>query len=214
VKQYKKFTVIGIALLFIFAGSSQAQRLSVGIGGGLSNIQGPDAYTESIENGGQGFDSEYRIGGKAKLGLPLVPVTFTGHVFYTVMNGEGDVTPFMSSIGSTKLETSQTMLSVGVGTEYSMVPGPLSPYLALDISVNNFGELEREYEDAPSLDSKGDTFTRTGLAIGAGVEFTLLPTIDIDVSAKYAFNNLVGKESGEDDFNTINITANVLFSLL
>lgn len=214
-KYYKKFTVLALALMFIFAGSIQAQRLSIGIGGGISNIQGPDNYTKSISDGGLGFGSEYRLGGKAKLGLPLVPFTFTGQVFYTIMNSEGDVpTTPTSSTTVTSMETNLSLLSIGVGTEYTMVPGPLSPYLALDVSVNNFGELEYDYSGQNLTDNTEDGFTRTGLAIGAGVEFTLLPTIDVDVSAKYAFNNLIGKESGEKDINSINITANILFSLL
>ncbi len=183
-------------ILFLFAAISllslqdaNAQGIKIGIGGGLSSVQSPTAYTDAF-----GFSSEYHIGLKGKLSIPVFPITPIGFVEYHFFRGQ---TPAGA-------DTKQNILSIGVGGELSLLPGPLSPYLGLDLEFNNFSDLE--ISGGTNLSGN----SRTGLGVGAGVMLTLLP-IDFDVSLKYQMLNLFGKEDGEETIGIINLNAAVFF---
>lgn len=183
-------------VLFLFAAISllnlqetNAQGIKIGIGGGLSSIQSPTYYTDAA-----GFSSEYHIGAKGKLSIPLFPITPIGFIEYHFLRGQ---TPAGA-------DTKQNILSLGVGAEMGLLPGPLSPYVGLDLEFNNFGDLETT--DLPTQSS----VSRMGLGIGAGVMLTLLP-IDFDVSLKYQMLNLFGKENGEETIGIINLNAAIFF---
>ncbi len=183
-------------VLFLFAAFSlcslqetSAQSIRLGIGGGLSSVQSPTYYTDAA-----GFSSEYHLGVKGKLSIPFFPITPIGFVEYHFFNGQ---TPAGA-------DTKQNILSIGVGGEMVLLPGPLSPYLGLDLEFNNLGDFE--ITGAPTASG----VSRMGLGIGAGVMLTLLP-IDFDVSLKYQMLNLFGKDDGEETIGIINLNAAVFF---
>jgi len=179
-----------IAVSFLVHQDAQAQSLKIGIGGGLSSVQSPSYYTDAA-----GFSSEYHIGIKAKLSVPVIPITPIGFIEYHFFRGK-------TAVGDA--DTKQNILSIGVGGELSLLPGPLSPYLGLDIEFNSLGDFETT--GAPTASG----VSRMGLGIGAGVMLTLLP-IDFDVSLKYQMLNLFGKESGEETIGIINLNAAIFF---
>ncbi len=183
-------------VLFLFAAFSilslqetDAQGIKLGIGGGLSAVQSPSYYTDAA-----GFSSEYHLGVKGKLSIPLFPITPIGFIEYHFFRGQ---TPAGA-------DTKQNILSIGVGGEMELLPGPLSPYLGLDLEFNNFGD----FETTGSTTQSG--VSRMGLGIGAGAMLTLLP-IDFDVSLKYQMLNLFGKESGEETIGIINLNVAIFF---
>jgi opacity protein-like surface antigen len=181
------------AISFITFQNTQAQGLDIGIGGGLSIVQTPSYYTDVA-----GFSSEYHIGLKGKLNLPVSPITPIGFVEYHFFRGS-ESTPTGNS------DTKQNILSIGVGGEYSIIPGPLSPYLGVDIEFNNLGDLTT----SGSQTSSG--VSRMGLGVGAGVMFKLLPVINLDLTLKYQMLNLFGKIGGEDTIGLINLNAAIFF---
>jgi hypothetical protein len=189
--------ILFVMAAVLFAAESYAQGLKFGVGGGLSMVQTPDAYANDIADGGAGFSSEYHFGIKAKLSLPLVPVTPVAFLNYHLLSGEGE-----SAIGN--VESKQNILTVGVGVNYNLIPGPLSPYAALDLQYNSFGDYE-----IGSQTFAGNS--RVGLGVGAGVDFTLLPMLDFDVSAKYNMLNLFGKEGEEETIGIITLNLTVMF---
>jgi len=183
-------------ILFLFAAfcllslqETNAQGIKIGVGGGLSAVQSPAYYTDAA-----GFSSEYHIGVKGKLSIPIFPITPIGFVEYHFFRGQ---TPAGA-------DTKQNILSIGVGGELGLLPGPLSPYVGLDLEFNNFGD----FETTGSPTASG--VSRMGLGVGAGVMLTLLP-IDFDVSLKYQMLNLFGKEDGEDTIGIINLNAAIFF---
>jgi hypothetical protein len=184
-------------VILIFSTNSYSQGIKIGIGGGLTSIQGPDAYTETA-----GFSSEYHIGLKAKLSIPLFPIVPTAHVNYHFLTGEAS-TP----IGN--IETSQNILAIGVGGELALIPGPISPYFALDLSFNNFGDIEISGPGAVTISGDGGD-SRMGLAVGVGAELSLM-VISVDASLKYNFMNIIGKEDGEETISAIIFNVSVLF---
>ncbi|MBN2708916.1 MAG: outer membrane beta-barrel protein [Calditrichaceae bacterium] len=196
-----------LALVMVFAGVSlvQAQGIKYGVGAGLNVFTGDAAKAINMTDpgsGGFGFTAEPAIGVKAKFSLPLMPLSIAAHLNYTMMSSSAE------ALGN-KLEIETNMLTVGLGGEFSLIPGPLSPYLAADLLYNSNGKREAKLNDQLLYEEDGES--RFGLGIGVGVTFSLLPMIDLDVSAKYNFNNVFGKEDDEIDVNTIMIQAFVLF---
>ncbi len=202
-----------ITALLIASSVNYSQGISLGASGGLSTITGPDIYTNDVSEGGFGFSSAPHFGVKGKFSLPLIPLRITGQVLYSQFTGEGDVAVGNSSVVAS-LENKLSVLIYGVGAEYSFVPGPISPYLAFDLFMTNYGDFEQTYTTASSnVNTTTEGESRTGIGLGAGLEFGLLPMIDIDLSAKYNINNLIGKNDGEDTFSTLNVSATVFLGL-
>lgn len=193
----KKFLVLMILISAVTFG----QGFKFGVGGGLTIFQGPDVLTNDYSNGGAAMGSEYHVGAKAKLSLPLIPLTPIAFINYHILSSSGDVS------GQT-IEASSSILSIGAGAEWTLLPGPLSPYLALDVAMNSIGDME---VTTPLGTMKSDGASRVGVNIGAGAELTLLPAFDIDVSVKYNMFNLIGKEDGEENMSALVFNVSLLF---
>ncbi len=196
----KKLTTILISLCFIFmfAGLNRAQ-IKIGIGGGLTSIQSPNALKESISSGGKGFTGNYHYTVMAKLSLPLVPFTPAAFIDYHILRGSG-------SIGSKTVETSMDIFSLGLEGEFTLLPIPfLSPYFCVDVALNKFGKLEET-----GMASQAG-MSRYGAGLGVGAVLSILPKIDIDGSIKYQFMNLIGKSSGEGSINALTLNILLLF---
>lgn len=206
-----KRILIVFAVLFLSSGMIQAQSISVGLTGGLTNIMGPDALTDDIENGGMGFSTHPHYGLKGKFSLPVIPLTITGQVLYASFSGEGEYS-IVPGTNPVNFETESSLLTFGVGAEYAFIPGPISPYLSFDVFYANSGETKlSSTTQGANFEQKFDGESRTGIGVGGGLDFGLLPMIDVDVSAKYNINNLIGKEEGEETFSTLNFSATVYF---
>ncbi len=194
----KKTAIILFVLAFIGVSNVQAQSFKLGVGGGMTMVQGNDAFDAADMSTG------YHFGAKAKLGLPLLPVKFTGQVYYNTFSGSQDVFGY-------NVDVSTSMLIIGAGAEYSLIPGPVSPYLGLDVFLASAGETKFEAAGLPEQTIEGNS--RMGLGLGAGLDFKLLPMFDIDAAVKYNMYNLVGKEDGEEDFNAVTVTVNFMFGI-
>ena len=104
------------------------------------------------------------------------------------------------------VESKTSFLSIGLGAEMTLLPGPIQPYLAGELLFTSFGDVT--FDDI-NIDEQPDS--KTGLGLGAGVYFKLLPIIDLDLSANYNMNTLL---SSGDALNSTHIRLNVLFSIL
>jgi opacity protein-like surface antigen len=193
------FVFLAVAVL-----STNSFPQTFGIGGGLSTVQAPDAYTNDLTSGGLGFSSGYHIGAKLKLSIPLFPLTPVGSIIYSHFSGDQS-TP----LGN--IETSQSIWTIGAGAEYKLIPGPLSPYLAADLEYNNFGDISVDAGNLPISISGAGSRSRFGIAVGIGAELTILPVIGLDASIKYHFLNWIGKESGEETVSVLSYNLTVLF---
>jgi hypothetical protein len=191
-----------LLLAFLIHGYTSAQGLKFGIGGGLTSI--------SNSNSGYTTNAGYHIGAKLKLEIPLVPITPVLFVTYHVLNGsysyQGN---YNGSVNNT-----QKILSAGVGVEYKLIPGPISPYIAVDLGFNNIGEVKNDpfpsgfiYPGYAPLPSG----SRTGIDIGAGAEISIPFFITFDISAKYNMLNAFGKSNGEGSINALILNASILF---
>lgn len=200
----KKIIVASITLLLIIFIStpSKAQLIKFGIGGGLTSLSGPDSLTKSISNGGLGFTSNYHFTVMVKFDIPLVPITPGIFIDYHYLKGSGT-----NNAGN--ISTEQNIFSIGVEGQYNILPLPLvKPYAAIDIAYNHFGDLQVS-EASAIFTSSG--YNRYGAAIGIGAVVTAIPSIDLDVSLKYNFMNLVGKNSGEGSINATTLNLILFF---
>src|ERR1035437_9890849 len=190
-----KYVTNLLIIFFLITTASFAQGLKFGIGGGLSTI--------SSGISGLSYNAGYNIAAKAKLDIPLFPLTPVVTIQYYILNGSyGFTTP----VGTLSGSTSQKIFSAGIGAEYSLLPGPISPYLAIDLGFNNIGEVTYQ----PPIANQ-PSFSRTGLDIGAGVDISIPFLITFDVSAKYNMLNLFGKQGGEGSISVLNVDLMVLF---
>lgn len=202
----KKITILISIILLFLSPALFGQSIDIGVGGGLTIVQSPDGYTNEITNGGLDFTNEYHLGLKGKINLPLIPVTPYVLFNYYNFSGKADIS------GGGEQTTSQNILSFGGGIDYNLTPGPVpvKPYAALEVAYNNIGELELDPQ--PEVATTGESVSRFGLGVGLGVNFNLLPKVNLDASAKYHFLNLIGKEDGEDTISMINLDLLLFFT--
>lgn len=199
-----KYLVVTVMVIFLGLSAVQAQGISFGISGGVNVFTGdvtktPQSAEDVLERGFTGYTAEPAFGVKAKFGLPLLPLSIVAHANYTMMKGSVEYQGI-------KYESESDLLTVGAGAELSLFPGPLSPYLAADILYNSFGKTKIKITGLPD-DEKGSK-SAIGFGIGVGIEFTLLPMIDMDISAKY---NINGEDAFGNNANTVMIQAHLLF---
>ena len=192
----KNKILLSFFVLIFAASTSFSQSIKIGLGGGYTALTGDNSLTaENILN----LNSGYHYGGKLVVGLPLFPLTFTGTVYQNSLSSEVDITE------SEKVDSEINFLSVGLGAEMTMIPGPLSLYISGEYLYTTFG--------APSINGEtfGDSESKNGIGIGAGLYFKLLPMFDINLSAHYNMNTLL---SSGDSMNSTHIRLNVLLSIL
>jgi hypothetical protein len=209
----KKITIVLFSVFFILSINTkvQAQLFKIGAGGGLTNVSGPDLYTNNVEDGGYGFSSEYNYGIIAKLGLPVLPLTPRAFVLLHKFSGSGTPTslPKTTSTNS-EVEFSESITSVGLGVQYGFIPIPagFDPYLSLDATFNSFGDFKLD-----DVVLEGGS-SRVGLQLGVGTEVTIIPLINLDVFAGYNWFNLSGKDDGEETVSAFVLDVFLMFNFL
>ena len=91
----------------------------------------------------------------------------------------------------------------------SFLPGPVNPYIAAEVLFTSFGETTYTIAGVEQVPVPGTD--ETGLGLGAGLYFKLLPVVDLDLSLRYNMNTLFGDG---DAMNSTNIRLNILYSIL
>lgn len=181
-----------ILVLAVYS-TSTAQVFRIGPSVGVSTIQNSGIFATEYPD----LESDIFYGLKAKLDLPAIPLNFIGKINYVEFTSDNDI-------------VQSSLLTLGVGAEYTIIPGYIQPYLAFDLLYSSFSNNKIKIEETTF---SAEDFSRTGIGIGAGIDFQLLPSIDIDASVKYNFNNMLGKDDSEEGLNTVNITVSALLKL-
>ncbi|MFC2102971.1 outer membrane protein [Bacteroidota bacterium] len=213
----KRISIVLFSVIFILSINTnvRAQLVRIGVGGGITNITGPDMLTKAVSEGGSGYSTEYNFGIVGKIGLPLIPITPRALIIYHKFGGEGTQIPALpkGSSQTANVEFSQSILTLGAGVQYGFIPIPvgIDPYLSLDLTFNNMGELTTTID---GTETTIEGTSRTGLQIGAGAEISIIPAINLDIFAGYNLFNLIGKEDGEESMSAINVDIFLMFSFL
>lgn len=171
--------------------------ISGSLGGGIlspqsSNIKGNiySVYDYPLSNTG------YLFGAKLRVGLLAMPISFTGTLSYNSLSDEATI-PVTTGSGvvNSKYTPSLSILTIGVGAEYSLFPAPvIKPYASANVAMNIITGASK-YENNIIPESKMNSTNRIGIALGVGslIEVPLFP-VSFDIEAKYNFANLSGKE--------------------
>jgi len=142
----KHLTLAVLGALLIAAPVSA--QVGWSIGGGVTLPQG---------DAGDGFNSGFHGMGAATFTLPASPIRVRADFGYNTMPHKDDA-----------LDYNMNIWTVSGDAQWSIVPGPLSPYL---IGGLTWGNLSLGGDEAPDLDSEGDL----GFNLGAGLDFGLGP---------------------------------------
>lgn len=203
----KKLLLVSILALTFLSTNSYSQGAFFGMSVGTTSLQGSDSYSADINNGGAGFSTEYHIGMLIKVRVPVSPLTPVISFNYTALRGSNNGT-----------STSQGIYSLGLGGQFSISAGEVSPYVALDVSYNFFGKYNITGAPAGYAASSEknspmalSTQSRLGGGIGMGVDLNLIRGIDIDLSGRIMILNLLGKKNGENNLHSVTFNAAVLF---
>ncbi len=211
----KKFYFIAALLFFginnyLFAQLSfLTPSFQLGASVGYAAYSGSDAFTTDLSQGGLGFSNSARYGVKARLSLPVLPVNFVAYFYYAPLNSSATLS------NSSNMEVSTSLSNIGIGFELPLLPGPIKPYFAADYLLSRFGEtkITATVPNVETLVTKVEGTNRSGIGVGGGLRFTLLPIIDLDASVKYNMNNLFGKDDGEDTINSISVMATIFVGI-
>ena len=195
-------------LSIIFVNTTNAQLVKIGVGGGTTIFQSPAMFTNnfSLVNGDVlafGFKNAYHLGVEAKFNIPMLPITPVAFIDYHILKGSG-------SNDSLGFSTSMNIFTIGAEAEYSFIPLPfVHPYLLINITENNLGQVETQASNGASIVNIPSK-SRIGAGAGIGAEVTI-PPVNFDISLKYNTFNLVGKASGEQSINSLNLSLELLF---
>ncbi len=204
---------ISFLVVLIIPSFSYAQLFKIGVGGGLTQVVGPESYTNDISEAGFGFSTEWNAGIVAKLDLPIVPVTPRAFILYHSFSGSGDQDILTKGTVLTTYEYSQSIFETGLGVQYNFIPIPvgIDPYIALDIAMNSFGDFTTKVGD---MEEKASGESRFGGGVGLGAEVSIVPMVNIDLFVSYKLFNLVGKNDGEETISAVSLDAFVMFNFL
>lgn len=137
-----------------------------------------------------GYNTGWHAGGRFRIGGSL-PFNVTASGIYNALPEKAT-------------DKTDNQVILGAGLEFPIPSAGVHPYFGgevLYVRFNNEG-------------TGTSSFNRGGLAVGAGVEFTVPAFGSFDTSVKYQFLNLMGKETGEITAAQIAATVAVMFDLL
>ena len=207
-----------VCAVFLSSVSAQAQS-SFGIGLGLST---PNEAVSSVYNSITLNNLEEDLKDASSLGY---------HFQLKYRFGVGESVRFAASAGFHRFPeadivivdprdskeyhfiASTNIIPITAGLEYSLVKSVVGAYITGDLSYNYFSNsLDYQHGDvAFPIDFNEDaSYSRVGVALGAGVDFDL-SVIVLDLTGKYHLANLINKEEGEPDRSYFALTLSAVF---
>jgi hypothetical protein len=178
--------VFALAFFLLLAGVPVCAQTPVTLDVGLGG-----GVSLPAANMSDGYNTGYHGGGKVRLSGWL-PVNLVASGWYNTMPEK-------------TADQSDTQVMVGGGIELAIISAGVHPYFGLDAFYT-------EFTDKGPVQA---SFSRGGLGIGAGVEFSLEGFGSFDTSLKYQYMNAMGKASdSEPTFSQIAATVTLMFGLL
>jgi hypothetical protein len=165
--------------------------------------------------GGLGFGAAYSLGAKGVLSFPESPFSLVGRVSYLSMNGGEytDGTGIYNTGGGGKIETNLHVFSLGVGSEWTMLRGPVSPYVGAQVFVTAFSRLSYKVTNTRGTNEYITwQSTRPGVGLDVGARISLTSSVQLDLCGNYSYYNPL--ESYRTlSFPTLGVSAAVLISV-
>lgn len=192
-----------ILILLLQLSVSSQVRFAVGPSIGLTLPTGDySGTTLEYYNGTKyGLGSAVNFGGVFKARLSAL--TIKAELNYTSLKNSGNSEP-----GKGFVEVKQNIFIIGAGPEFSfkITGSSVTPYAGIELLLTSFsGETTFQgVSKVPSGTYSMSSATRTGLGLGAGVEFSFGKNYTLDLGLKYNLLNLMGKtfSGGSDRLNS------------
>ncbi len=156
----------------------------------INSAKNPTPYF--IKNGFNiGVDAKYYVDKKSTFGI-MASFTYS-------MLGSGDIGVADPVFGTGTFNTKMNIFTFGVGAEYDFAPKrPANPFVNVQITTNLFGGKTTWVQsggDIPTYSLDLSSAVRFGVRFGAGVDVKLSKKIGVIIGARYAFANLLGKDT-------------------
>jgi len=136
------------------------------------------------------YNTGYHLGGKLRISGPL-PFNVVAGGMYNSLPQKVD-------------DKSDNQVILGAGIEVGIPAVAVHPYVGADILYVHFN----------NEGTGTSSFNRGGLGVGGGVEFVIPAFGSFDLSGKYQFLNIMGKEDLEGTTSQIVVTAAVMVGLI
>ncbi len=238
----KMLALLILVSLFTAAPNAQAQDLKIGISAGMTYFSNGNYLGKSIFNNGFGVGDKSSYGITARYEMPESPLSFTAQFLASPLEGMGQrfiynyvpdpaanmINPFQS------VKVSSDLYAIGMGVSYKLFEsGRFAGYFGADVIGAYFGKFTVENKSFfGSQTDEVSGFFRLGAGVGPTLEVNLVSELYLDLSAKYSFYNLIGKEGAiygydyyngegtnvgqnvkEDNVSGANLTANLMWAL-
>jgi len=181
------FSTLLMTLLFIEAMFAQVPGVSSPVKFDLGIGGGVSLPTDKLSDS---HNTGFHVGAKARL-HSFMPLSIVGSGNY-------------NRLPEKNADNTDSQWMLGVGLEYPIPSVVVKPYLGVDALVNVF----------KNEGTGTSSFTRGGVGLGVGIEFSIPAFGSFDTSVKYQLFNVVGKENGEETISQIAASVALMFSVL
>ncbi len=233
----KSFCIILLAAIDIFS-----QSLSIGLGSGISAVQGDNYYTDNLglaglyfingtrsEFTGLKFRNENDFSVNVKYAFEYFPLSLVTQIHYIPMRGKQSADIYSQAYFKTiqnEVTTKIDIWSFSIGPRYELEIKKLRPYITASLLLNYIGDtwLQFEYYNDLSMWRNNQNGMRYGLSLGFGVGYEAFSNIDFEIGANYNYMNLWNRRganpedkihlSVEERMNTLNISLRVFYLIL
>ena len=229
-------------IILLLSINNYSQSLSIGLGSGISIVQGNNYFTNNLgpaglyyvngaesEFKGLDFRNEYDFAVNIKYGFKYVPFSLVAQIHYLPLRGIQSVNIYDDLLKQNILNDVTTEIdiwSLKIGARYATIIQKVKPYLTASILLNYFGDTWFKFEHDNNI-SKWRNYKngmRYGLNLGFGFGYEVINNIDLDIEANYNFMNLWNRRgtnpidkihpSVEERMNTLNIELGVYYRML
>jgi len=237
-----KTTIKILCIFLLFGGYVYSQSLSIGIGSGISIIQGHNYFTDNLGlyglnkvNGtessfaGLRFKSENSFMLEIDYGIKNIPISLMTQINYIPMRGNGSVSIYDYLAKENIQENVITKLDIWsfcIGTIYKINLNKIKPYAKALFLANYFGDtrLEFDYGSIELIRPDYKNGMRYGLNFGLGIKYEIFKEIGLDIEGSYSFMNIwngrtenpanYSYESVEAKMNTLNLSIGLDYIIL
>lgn len=212
-----------VLLLIINTSVLSAQSLAVGIGGGVSNIQGKNFYTTPFDpvglyfgrNGTDTHVAGLNIGATPTVSVTMkhrssiLPVDLVAGVRYLPMRGDGVMKVLTVLNGVLVHDENVVALNdvwcyrLGLRGVYDLQRWSVFLGASATLDVWKDAQLRFEYNGKENVVLHYTNGTRYGADIDAGAGVRLFDRWEAEASATYSFLNEWGRRDGEVPMNTL-----------
>ena len=229
-------------IILLFSINNYSQSLFIGLGSGISIVQGNNYFTNNLgpaglyfvngaesEFKGLNFKNGYDFAVNIKCRFKYIPFSLVTQINYIPLRGNQSVNIYDDLLKQNILNDVTTEIdiwSLKIGARYATEIQKVKPYLTASMLLNYFGDtwLQFEHDNNITLWRNYQNGMRYGLSIGFGLGYEIINNINLEIETNYDYMNLWNRRganpidkihpSVEERMNTLNIELGVYYKIL